>query len=233
MILLIGIVLSSLAQAESARSPGQKAEDQSSYILDREADRTRSQVLADHRESEAPQTEIDWHKQAVSRSLGQVSDQSEMSETMQRKFKRGQMAYFFGQYQEARVQWLPLAKMGFADAQANLGWLYQAGLGVERDYKIAREWYEKADKQSHPVAQNNLGTLYEKGWGVDKDERKAFGYFESAAKAGYRYGQYNLGVAYQEGKGIAKSSTEALLWLRRARESGVDEAGARINQLAH
>ena len=55
------------------------------------------------------------------------------------------------------------AKQGDADAQYNLGYMYENGDGVEGDYVIAAEWYEKAAAQGHAKAQNNLAFLYRKG----------------------------------------------------------------------
>jgi len=56
--------------------------------------------------------------------------------------------------------------------QANLGVLYENGLGVPQDYGKARQWYEHAAPQGDANAQNNLGYLYVDGKGVPKDEKR-------------------------------------------------------------
>ena len=50
------------------------------------------------------------------------------------------------------------AEQGNADAQNNLGCMYQNGLGVEQDDAKAMEWYQKAAEQGHTAAQSNLGS---------------------------------------------------------------------------
>jgi TPR repeat protein len=49
-----------------------------------------------------------------------------------------------GNYAEAQKIWLLDAKKGNADAQNNLGVLYEKGLGVPPDLTKARDWYLKA-----------------------------------------------------------------------------------------
>ena len=39
------------------------------------------------------------------------------------------------------------AEAGDADAQYNLGWMYDEGEGVEQDFKEAVKWYQKAADQ--------------------------------------------------------------------------------------
>ena len=70
------------------------------------------------------------------------------------------------------LQWLhALAAKSNADAQVNLGWMYDKGYGVPQDSTKARRWYEKAAAQGHPGAQFNLGALYHKGQGVPQMTR--------------------------------------------------------------
>ena len=52
---------------------------------------------------------------------------------------------------------------------AGLGWLYQSGRGVPRDYATAREWYEKAAAKGNGAGMANLGWLYRDGLGVPRD----------------------------------------------------------------
>lgn len=65
------------------------------------------------------------------------------------------------------------AKQGVAQAQYNLGILYNYGKGVPRNYEKAFKWYKKAAKNGFPEAQYVLGRMYKKGLGVPKDEEKA------------------------------------------------------------
>jgi len=45
------------------------------------------------------------------------------------------------------------ADQGYAVAQNNLGWLYQNGWGVSKDYAQAMMWYRKAALQGNGKAE--------------------------------------------------------------------------------
>ena len=62
-------------------------------------------------------------------------------------FKDGIDAYQKGDYKIAFNEWKPLAEQGHTDAQHNLGWMYDNGRGVLKDYKQAVKWYQKAADQ--------------------------------------------------------------------------------------
>src|SRR5258706_4262559 len=63
-------------------------------------------------------------------------------------------------YQAALQIALPLAADGNSTAQVTVAFLYESGLGVERDVLEAERWLIKAAAQDDPVAWNHLGTLY-------------------------------------------------------------------------
>lgn len=72
------------------------------------------------------------------------------------------------------AKWYRLAAdQGDADAQFNLGNLYNDGLGVPQDYKEAAKWYRLAAEKGTTDAQFNLGVLYSDGRGVPQDYREA------------------------------------------------------------
>ena len=85
----------------------------------------------------------------------------------------GYEAYQRGDYATALRIFRQLADQGNASAQANLGWMYQNGLGVIQDYATAVRWYRKAADQGYAVAQYNLGFMYEEGKGVMPDYGEA------------------------------------------------------------
>ena len=70
------------------------------------------------------------------------------------------------------------AILGNADAQNNLGFLYEKAQG---DYVKAKEWYEKAAAQKHAAARSNLGWLYANGRGVPQDYVRAYMWWKLAA----------------------------------------------------
>ena len=56
-------------------------------------------------------------------------------------FQKGWDASKKGDYATALKEWRPLAEQGDANAQSNLGWMYDNGLGVLEDDKAAVKWY--------------------------------------------------------------------------------------------
>ena len=52
-------------------------------------------------------------------------------------------------------QTLQLAEQGVAEAQFNLGTIYDSGQGVRQDYAEAARWYRKAAEQGNTEAQYN------------------------------------------------------------------------------
>jgi len=93
-------------------------------------------------------------------------------------------AYKEGNYAQALELLRPLAAEGIADAQNNIGWLYEEGKGVTQDYKEAVKWYRLAAEQGYAAAQNNLGVLYFMGEGVTQDLVRAHMWFNLAASNG-------------------------------------------------
>ena len=72
-------------------------------------------------------------------------------------FQKGLEAAKTGDYATALREWEPLAEQGDADAQYNLGIMYDEGQGVQQDYKVAVKWYRLAAEQGEANAQYNLG----------------------------------------------------------------------------
>lgn len=157
---------------------------------------------------------------------------SEISQKQQEEqYRRGRMAFLFGQYKIAFRFWEPLAVTGYAKAEATMGWIYQTGKGAKKDLQKARYWYTRASYQSHEIALNNLGVFYEQGLGVGKNYQKAMDYYRSAANLGYSFAQYNLGMLYLNGHGVKKNKNKAIYWLDLASYQGVDQARAQLKAL--
>ncbi len=89
-----------------------------------------------------------------------------------------------GDYATAFKISLPLAEQGDAEAQYNLGSMYDEGLGVPQDYAEAVKWYRKAAEQGNAKAQNKLGFMYKEGQGVSQDFVQAYMWLDLAAKKG-------------------------------------------------
>ena len=123
--------------------------------------------------------------------------------------------------------WLKKAEQGDADAQYNLGVLYDNDQGVSPDYNEAAKWYRKAAEQGHEKAQYNLGVLYDLGRGVRQDCSEAAKWYRKAAKQGNASAQCDLGVLYFYGRGVSQDDNKAVKWCRKAAEQG--DADAQCN----
>jgi hypothetical protein len=67
----------------------------------------------------------------------------------------------------AAVAWYrKAADQGDANAQFNVGVLYESGKGVQKDHAVAVTWYRKAADHGHAHAQCNLGIMYYRAPGL-------------------------------------------------------------------
>jgi len=87
----------------------------------------------------------------------------------------------------AVVWYMEMAKSGDADAQYNLGSVYETGFGVKADVLEAVEWYKKAADQDHQLAQLKLGILYVLGDGVRQSIIKGTNWIHSASENGNKF----------------------------------------------
>ncbi len=131
-------------------------------------------------------------------------------------FSQGWQAYEKGNYSVALTKWQPLATEGHAQAQINLGVMYDYGKGVSANPEIASQWYLRAASQGSVSAQYNLGQMYLQGRGVKQDTKQAIYWYHQAAEQGFATAQYNLGVLYAEGKRLPKQDNKAIKWFYQA-----------------
>ncbi len=124
-----------------------------------------------------------------------------------------------------------MAAKGHPRAQHVLGMLYQNGLGVEKDIKLAIYWLEKAAGQGLKEAESYLGHLYLDGKVVEKDVDKAEKWLLSAAKHGEREAQAHLGLMYLDDKTAKKDIRHAEIWLRAAALQDSDEAKQALEKI--
>ena len=73
------------------------------------------------------------------------------------------------------------AEAGDADAQYNLGGMYDTGLGVAQDKAEAVRWHRLAADQRNVGSQFSLGTIYADGRGVPQDDVQAHMWFNLSA----------------------------------------------------
>ena len=81
---------------------------------------------------------------------------------------------------------LAAAAAGDPRAQTAVGFMTASGVGLERDYGIARLWFGKAADQSEPFAMANLGVMVRDGLGGPRDPQQGAQYIAKAESRGIR-----------------------------------------------
>ena len=122
-------------------------------------------------------------------------------------------------------------EQGVAEAQKNLGYIYEKGYGVSQNYRQALSWYLKAADQGLADAQNKLGDMYKDGRGVGQNNFEAFGWYFKAAEQGLAEAQNKLGNCFISGKGVVEDYSEAAKWYRKAADQGLADAQNKLKYL--
>lgn len=102
----------------------------------------------------------------------------------------------------------------------SLGYMYDFGDDLPRNYKKAVFWYENSIELGNVAAHNNLGYMYENGYGVTKNLKKAVNLYRIAANQGHAKSQHELGTLYINGRGVDKNPKKALMWYQKAAKQG-------------
>ena len=147
-------------------------------------------------------------------------------------YDKGTKALDSGDYKAALVEFIPLAEQGDADAQGDLGYMYEFGYGVLKNYKTAVKWYTLAAEQGDAYSQYNLALKYDNGEGVLENDKTAVKWYTLAAEQGYAMAQGNLGVMYANGEGVLTDNRRAYMWLNLASYNGSEKGGENKDKIA-
>jgi TPR repeat protein len=142
-------------------------------------------------------------------------------------WEEGHAAFARRDYSSALREWMPLAESGHVEAQLNIAFMYNQGLGVPVDHGVARRWYHRAAEQGLAEAQAQLGVVYSQGLGVAPNYDEAVKWSTKAAEQGHPQGQFNLGAFYATGLGVPRDYKRAAFWTRKAAEQG--DAASQVN----
>lgn len=124
-----------------------------------------------------------------------------------------------------------LADKGNADAQYDIGEMYEKGSGVATDVKKAFGWFEKSAAQGHVKAEFKVAYMYYKGQGVDSNVKKAFHLMDKPANEGNVRAQYYLAQMYAHGDGTNADLEEAFTWYSRSSLGGYKPADEALAEL--
>ena len=112
------------------------------------------------------------------------------------------------------------ANAGNYKAQNYLGSMYANGVGVDKNYQYAADWYRKSSDQGYADASRRLGYLYRNGMGVQRDYAEARILFEKALKKAPNNVdvQIAMGIIYYGGEGVEQSYIKAAEWFKKPAE---------------
>ena len=82
------------------------------------------------------------------------------ADTREDQLRAGLAAMERQHYATAMRAWYDLAAAGDPQAQHNIGYLYEEGLGVTQQYDLAMDWYRRAADGGLAEAEHNLGMMY-------------------------------------------------------------------------
>jgi TPR repeat protein len=99
-----------------------------------------------------------------------------ISSSNQKNVKNGSKKLFFA---------TRAAKKGNARAQFDLALMYATGDGVQKDERMAFNWFHKAARNNHTEAKYYMGLSFLQGRGVKKQAHLARYWFKQASKAGH------------------------------------------------
>jgi TPR repeat protein len=129
-----------------------------------------------------------------------------------------------------------LAEKGNAEAQFNLGLMYERGDVVVKDYELAAEWFTKSAKQGYLPAESKLFGRKDNDDEVGKNandnevfkiDKVVVERLTTLAYQGNAAAQYNLGVMYANGDGVIENDQTAVEWYTKAAYQG--NAAAQYN----
>ena len=120
---------------------------------------------------------------------------------------------------------LDLAIKGDVNAQFEIAYKYNYGVGGPQDVNQAFKWYKKSAEQEHYLAQNILATMFYRGTGVVKDYKQAFNWYKKAAEQGHPYAPFNLGKMYYMGEGVHQDTLHSLMWCYISEKIRILKAG--------
>ncbi len=124
------------------------------------------------------------------------------------------------------------AERGYADAQFQLGKMYDSGTGVSKDRDEAAKWFLKAAEQGHAHAQCCLCLFYDV-LPDDENKTKRFQWLRDSAENNCAIAQLFLGTLYEKGISIPKDNTKALRWFRKAATQGTDAIESELDVIVH
>ena len=109
-------------------------------------------------------------------------------------------------------QALKEAEAGNSVSMYEIGRMLELGVGVEKDWQAALEWYRKAADTGYAPAAYKLGMAYHTGRGVAQDYRAAVDLLTQAGNQGHKKARAMLVNIYTTGAGVPINLETAAYW---------------------
>jgi hypothetical protein len=128
---------------------------------------------------------------------------------------------------ETAAMYREMVEAGDDEAKFNLGYLYYAGMGVDKNEDTALSLWLSAGEAGHAEAQYNAGSVYARR----QDLNDAMVWYRKAAEQGSVKGAFNLGVCLIKAPPPLQNQQEGMFWLQRAASKGFPPAQQALTQL--
>lgn len=115
---------------------------------------------------------------------------------------------------------------------------YESGIGVEKDFDKAAEYYLKAIENGYPEAYRGIGTLYlyDKSTHKYRTEdylKKGFSYLMKGAQLGVPRCLAAIALCYQKGIFVKQDYNKSFLWFKRSAEAGHSMSYASLGRMLY
>lgn len=124
-------------------------------------------------------------------------------------FADGQRSEAAGDYQKAFDAYMKAADMGHPQSQAQLGYLYFQGKGVEKNHPKAIDLFTKSSVQGNALGQHYLAYCYYYGRSLPQNYFEAVRLWKLSAAQNLPRALRWLAICYESGKGVAQDYAEA------------------------
>jgi TPR repeat protein len=111
-----------------------------------------------------------------------------------------------------------LAEKGQVAAQIDLGLNYAKGIGVQKDYATALQWFQRAADQGDAHAQFYVGLMHERGYSVPHSYATALIWYRKSAEQNFAAAEIAMARFYARGLGVPRDRAQQAMWLHRAAE---------------
>ena len=166
------------------------------------------------------QSDATTSQNALTTAAGAISPPMPTASRMDASYNRGTILFNQRRFSEALPYLNQVCSRGITDACNSIGFMYQNGFGVARDYVQAKSFYEQGCTSTASISCSNLGTLYRDQLGVSKDYLRAVSLFSQGCDGGIVEGCDNLGRMYLDQTGFTHDYPRALTIFTKSCEAG-------------